>query len=790
MSVSKFTLISLVLLHSVYGQNTPPIPGLPIPNNPRQNDEGPQEGLPAPTDLTRPIVVPQPNALVEGEMNFRSLDGFGVAALYTRLTGKRVLVSSAVQGVEIAFVQAAGLTNREAAELLEQTLLMEGLQINASNRNPNVVSLLAVTQPGGAASVVTPVRVIDDPANLALETGVVTYVMSFQFLKPEEAQRAFTQVYGQLRPGGTIAEVGNASSLIITEKASLIQTLLKIKEKIDVPSATVGTEWVDVRYADVEQLAEQLNGIFNAQASSEQSARVQRQGNNTPPIPGLNTGGAAANAAAGGATPGAGGGEESPPSILPDSRTNRILLIGRPVDLIFIKELIERWDIPSDQRNFLRRKLKFLPVSEFVSIAENAISRTLSDPSAAGGGASSSGLNAGDRGANNNNNNNNNNQNNAGGGQNSAASLPGSDRPTAPESVLVGRTLLVTDNVTNSIIAQGPPHHLEIVERLIGELDVKSEQVAISAVFGRYAVTDGLTFGVDVAKILNNNGIGFSTNNGGGGVVGRDSINAFANLISNGQGLALGGFTGNFGVFVNALESYTNFETFARPTIFTTNNKEARISSGTQIAIPTSTFQNGQVNGGQSTNIEFRDVALELLVRPLVNSPDEITLEISINRNTIGNDRPVGELLIPDLLSDQLETTVTVPVGSAVLLGGLIEETETSDESGVPVLRSIPLLGKLFRNNDDQLTRAELVIMIRPTIVDGSIQIEQYQQQYDLGSNISNQARQDFTSGPYRPRVNSAVERQAPPRRKAMSPTQKGIENKKKRLRQKARGRK
>lgn len=788
MFVPRFILLPLLLLPPLLplasGQTTPPIPGLPQPNNQATGEEVPQEGLPSPTDLTAPLVAPDPNALVDGEINFRNLDGFGVAALYSKLTGKRVIVSSTAKDTEISFVQAPGLTNRDAAELLEQTLLIEGFQINPSNRNPNVVSLLAVSQPGGGASVVTPVRVIDDPANLALENGVVTYVMTFQYLNPEEAQRAFTQVYGQLRPGGTIAEVGNASSLIITEKATLIQSLLKIKEKIDVPSATVGTEWVEVRYADVQELSEQLNAIFSEQASSEQSARVQRQGAgappNTPQLPNL---GANGNPAA------TGGGEESPPTVIPDARTNRILLIGRPVDLVFVRELIERWDIPSDQRNFLRRKLKFLPVSEFVSIAGDAIARTLSDPSVAAGSISPAGPNSGAQGGNQNNQNQNNpGQNNGGGGgtTSSANSLPGSDRPTAPESFLVGRTLLVTDNVTNTVLAQGPPHHLEIVERLISELDVKSEQVAISAVFGRYAVTDNLTFGVDVAKILNNNGIGFSTNNGGGGVIGRDAINSFATLI-NGPGLALGGFSGNFGVFVNALETYTNFKTFARPTIFTTNNKEARISSGTQIAIPTSTFQNNLGNGGQSTNIEFRDVALELLVRPLVNSADEITLEISINRNTIGEDRDVGELQIPDLLSDQLETTVTVPVGSAVLLGGLIEETNSDDESGVPILRSIPLVGKLFKNNEQELTRSELVIMIRPTIVDGEIQIDEYQQEYDRGSNISRESREDFTSGPYRPRVNSAIERQEPPaRRKAMSPTQKALENKKRRLRQEA----
>jgi type II secretion system protein D len=772
MPVLRLTLATLLLLPVLYGQN-PPIPGLP----PGQNgEEEIEEGLPSPRGVTQPLEKPDPNTLVESELNFRNLDGYGIATLYQQLTGKRVLVSSTVQEAQISFVQPGGLTNREAANLLEQKLLMEGFQINPSARNPDVVSLLAVQQPGGVAGVVTPVRVIDDPALLALENGVVTYVMTFQYLKPEEAQRAFTQVYGQFRPGGTVAEVGNASSLVITEKASLIQSLIDIKEKIDVPSATVSTEWVDIRYADVQELAEQLNEIFNAQQSTEQSARVQRQqassqnaaNQNTPPIPGVT--GNTPNAG----TP-AGGGEESPPAIIPDTRTNRILLIGRPSDIIFIQELIARWDAPSDERNFLRRKLRYLPVYEFVSVAENAIARTLGGEEGGAGGPSSarSSSNAGQQTQQQNQNTNQNNtgggaQGFGGGGSNAAAQLPSSDRPTGPDSVIIGRTLLVTDNVTNSIVAQGPPHHLEIVERLIDELDVPSEQVAISAVFGRYSVTDGLSFGVDLARLADGNGIGFRANNGGNGgslnIVDDSTITGFANALANSGGLSLSRVADNFGVFISALETYTRFEAFARPTVFTTNNKEARISSGSQIAIPTSTFQNN-TGGGQSTNIEYRDVALELLVRPLVNSPEEITLEISINRDTIGMERDVGELIIPDLLSDQLETTVTVPVGSAVLLGGLMEEETNNNDSGIPVLRSIPILGALFKNNSDEFLRRELVIMIRPTIVDGQVQINQFQEGYDARSNLSGNARRQFDSPPYRPRVNSALEGQLPVQR-------------------------
>ncbi|WP_411847650.1 secretin N-terminal domain-containing protein [Roseibacillus persicicus] len=791
MSISKYLVLSLAVSGFLAAQN-PPRPALPpIPGIAGEEPEGD----PLPQNATQLLSKPNPNDPFPGGLEFPTATAAELMYVYQSATGKRVLIPTALKDVQFSFMQAGGMTNREVAELLEQYLLLEGYQLNTSLRNPDIVTLLGANQQGGGPQTAEPVRIVTDPAQLALETGVVSYVMKFQYLKPEEAQRAFTQVFGQFRPGGTIAEVRNASSLIITEKANLIQALLKLKNEIDVPSAQVGTAWVEVEYADVQELADQLNEMFNAQQSQSNSARVQRQQAtpNTPPIPGL------ANNAAGGG--GDAGGEENPPTITPDSRTNRIFLMGRPVDLVFIKQLIEQWDVKTSDRNFLVRKLKYLPVYEFIPIAETAISSTLGDSAGTGGSATGgnnrSTSNANNRSLGNNNTNSNSRSTNSSsgfggssGGSVGTASLSGTDRPTQPESVLVGKTLLVSDNVANSIIVQGPPHHIELVENLIEKLDVKNEQVAISAVFGRYDVGSGISFGVDVAKLLDGNGVGFTSRNSTnstGNIIDPASISSFANLAGGGSGLALQGISGDFGVFVNALETYTNLRTFARPTIFTTNNKEARISSGRQIAIPTSTFQSG-TNGSLSSNVEYRDVALELLVRPLVNSSDEITLEISIVRDAISDTSSVQQtdLSIPDLFSDQLNTIVTVPNGSAVLLGGLIEDSENHGDSGIPVLKHIPVLGGLFRTNADSSARSELVIMIRPTIVDGEVAINQYQQVYDYSSNLSGDARKEFSAPRYgtngrpvaQPVVRQEVPVAEPTHRRPMSPIQQAIYDK------------
>ena len=796
MFIRRTILLSLALGGFAFAQN-PPIPGLPgVPGGLPEAEEGD----PIPQNLTQVLKKPDPNSPFPSGLEFPNIDGHGIASLYQSATGKRVLVSSAVKDAQFSFIQSGGMTNGEVAELLEKFLLMEGYQLNPDQRNPDIISFVAANQPGGPASTVEPIKVLTDSSQLALETGIVAYVMKFEYLKPEEAQRAFTQVYGQFRPGGTIAEVRNASSLIITEKAPLIQSLLKLKAEIDVPSAQVATDWVEVQYADVQELADQLNEMFNAQSTT--TAGVQRQQpnrpNNTPVIPGVTAPPTANNPNGGGGA----AGEENPPTITPDTRTNRIFLMGRPVDLVFIKELISQWDVKTSDRNFLRRRLKYLPIFEFLPIAERAINSTMgSSAAAAGGGAAGGNRNTGNanNGNQGNNNNNGNNGNNTGTGGVSGgignATLSGSDRPTEPESVLIGNTLLVSDNVSNSIIVQGAPHHIELVERMIEQLDVKSEQVAIEAVFARFGVVDNLSFGVNLAQLLEGNGIAAQTL-AGAGFIDPSVISDFASVVTgafNG-GLNVQGISGDFGVFVQALETYTNFRSFSRPTVFTTNNKEARISSGRQIAITT------ESSGANFANVQtdFRDVGLELLVRPLVNSTDEITLEIAVVQETVAGESSVDNEDIPDFLSDQLTTTVTVPNGAAVLLGGLIDDSESSADSGVPILKSIPLIGRLFKEDLDSFARNELVIMIRPTIVDGQVQLNQYQAVYDHTSNISAETRKQFSAPKYGERRNSAVRKiipsaparapqtqpssnQAATERMPTSPLQKAIYDKKKR---------
>ena len=734
----KFSLTLLLGLTVGAMAQQPPEPGElpPAPN------------LPSPVPSIRPagearrLVPPMSKRVDAAAIAFGpegvaqpNMTGVDAAQLYEKVSGTRVILNSQVAVAEVYFVMKGPLTNYQAAKYLQMTLLGEGLALVPIPDEPDIVRMIVsgpITDPNKF-----PKEYIDnDPGLLPPEDVLVTYNMRFLYLKPEDAAQIFQDVFGPASASGTVTAVPNASSLIITENASLIRAMLKMKDDIDVASS-IGEKWVDITYGDVDEIAERMNEVYNEQSSTRGAARTTRNTRNTPPAPGTRANRATPTAGGGGA------GVEIPLKIIGVRRTSRILLVGRPSDIVGAEALIRSFDKPSSGKNRHTFRLRYLRIADFLPIAQNAIDVTLGESSGGGGGAGGRG---GPGNQNNNNraqqSNRNNNQSTGqqggGGGGGNRARIQEQDIPTAPESLLVGRTLLVGDNVANTIIVNGPPHHIEIVRDLIRDLDNESQQVALTAVVGSYGLGDGLNFGVELAQALSNAGSRFAA-------AGRASFNLpsvvdpstltdlAAVLAANGaagQGVSIYGMLGDdFGLFVNALETQTKFKTLERTVLTTRNNRVAELSSGQRIAIPSSTFNSGTT--GQSTNVEYRDVTLELLIQPLINSDDKVTMEISLVRDSIGNNRQVGELIVPDINTEQLSTSVTVDDGSAVILGGVVTETNRKVRNGIPILRRIPGIGPIFGNTENTNNEAELIVMIQPKIVKTTRDLDRYSQDYN-----------------------------------------------------------
>jgi general secretion pathway protein D len=759
-----------------------------VPPGPPKALPGGGAGLAAPVrkpvrEPVRDPNVPLGDTRIEEPIEKPTLNGAELAALYRKYTGRRVIVAAIAATTEFSFVQDASpddpLTYAQAAELLKKAAAIENFVFIPDEKSPNLDILTVSSRPPGVGY-----DVFNENDELPEGDAVVSYVMTFKHIKPEIAAQAFTQIIGQFGTYGSIAPLNG--SVVITENTSLIRRLIKLKQEIDKPSDVTATRFISVKYSDVTELAATLNDLLNAQQQAQKSAAVQRSGVPAAPVvPGAPAVPPQNAAVVGG---GAATSTDTPVQIIPEPRTNRVFAMGRPVDLLFVEGLIREFDIETSEKTFLRRKLRFLTVSDFLPIAENALNRAFTSTGDSAGGAAGGAAGAAGGAARTNSRSNSGtrsnsaNRNSATAGNNSFGSgnssfgsggatgsgggssgsgggsaLGSPQTSTAPESRLVGRTLLVADNITNSIVVQGPPSGLEIVERLLDQVDVKADQVMISTVIGQLTLGDDKDFGV--GYLFNNND---NTLRGGGGgglpalkpVAGSNNLPELDLSQIAASGLRLYGRTGDLSIFLKALQSKSDFTVLARPSIFTANNQKGVISSGERVAIPTGTnAYGGGVNGNVSTQIQYQDVVLKLEVIPLINSENEITLQISLlndevtGTQTIAGGAGANDLVVPKITTREILTTVTIPNNETIVLGGLITARKGDSVSGIPLLSSIPYLGKLFSTTSKKDERQELLVFLQPSIIRNRNSLDTAQIDMDRRYRVSGDLR-NFADGP------------------------------------------
>jgi general secretion pathway protein D len=284
-------------------------------------------------------------------------------------------------------------------------------------------------------------------------------------------------------------------------------------------------------------------------------------------------------------------------------------------------------------------------------------------------------------------------------------------------------------------------------------MDVRAPQVALSTVIGELTLSNDEEFGVDWFLKYKRKLVGISRNTGapiplpsaanspvaGATPVVVPGVVDPAGLINFGQALTqvAGGTNvyiaaGNYlATIVHLLESTGKFKVISRPMVFTSNNKKAIIASGTEIPVPVSTLTNATtVNNvaAVASNIQFKKVALQLEVVPLINSEKEVSLDILQKIDSLAGSTTVDGNAIPNIATRYIRTNVSAPNGSTIVLGGLITDSKQKNYTGVPVLARVPLLGSLFRSTTVNKMRTELIIMMCPQVTLTPLDLHQLRQ--------------------------------------------------------------
>ncbi len=660
---------------------------------------------------------------------------------YERITGKRIIRDSNIAENTLDIQTAGRMTYEEAATFIEKSLLLNGYAIIPTD-TPNQSKIIAYNADKKPVSEGVPV--ITSPEKLPDSDQVVTYIMPLTYLTPEAAAELFTAIV-DLHPYGKVTPLSNATALVITENTTVIRRLLELQNHLDVTPARTVDRSFDLERADAEEVVEALTELLdldeaNSSPTTPAQAQAAATGQNGIPAPPVIR---QVSAAVGGETQAVMrdyivGRADRPrptnpkPRVRAITRTNQVLVIASPGDMEVVTRLIDHLDAPSDGSCYFRFKLEHLEVADFLDIASNVLLRGQEDS----GSQQPSGGTRSNPGTTTNRTTPSNALRSSGSGGSSAATgdleNAGLDEAIPPQSIVIGRTLLVADNVQNMLIASGPPEHLAQIKELVACMDVRAPQIQISAIIAQLNLGDDYEFGFDFLRSFEDPSNGINGNAGGSFVTrtGQSrtlldvaTLNDVTNLLPAAQGLTFYGQVNPYlDGFIAALDSTNRFKVLSRPTIYTVNGRQAVIETGQRIAVPRSTLSSLNTTGAANNqvvtaNIDFEDVVLRISVRPRINSRDEITLQIQQRNDDIVGSQLIGGDEIPTIGTQSLGTTVIVQDGGTVLLGGLISEEDSKAESGLPLFANLPMLGRVFGSTQDNVQRQELLIFIQPKVI-------------------------------------------------------------------------
>ncbi|MEE4461591.1 type II secretion system secretin GspD [Azotobacter chroococcum] len=282
---------------------------------------------------------------------------------------------------------------------------------------------------------------------------------------------------------------------------------------------------------------------------------------------------------------------------------------------------------------------------------------------------------------------------------------------------------------TNSIVMSGSPRIIRDLGQLIEQLDIRRAQVLVEAII--------VEMGEDRAKEVGVQWLLADRNGSGRALAGTNftnlgnSLNGILDATSDGeQSVAgalrnVGGLTAgvgrlsgsglNFAVLLKALQDDTKSNILSTPSLLTLDNQAASILVGQEIPVSTgSTLSNDNDANNQFRTIERKDVGVKLLITPQINEGGAVQLQIEQEVSSVGEQ--VGDDGV-SFNKRQIKTAVLVDNGATIVLGGLIDDDIREGGSKVPGLGSLPVVGRLFRSDVSRITRRNLMVFIRPTII-------------------------------------------------------------------------
>ena len=617
-------------------------------------------------------------------LNFVNAEIETVARALAHVTGRNLVLDPRVKGTMTLSTEKSMTPEQAWAQFLSALRLQSFAVVEVNGLYKLLPEAEAKLQGGG---------VLASPEKSASGGQLMTQIFRLQH---ENANQLVAVLRPLISPNNTINVNAGTNSLVITDYADNLQRIARIIANLDTAQAT-DIEIVPLKHAlaiDLAPLVQRLIDTSNAVGGAGTP-------NANPPAPGA-TGDAAYRT-----------------TVLPEPRSNSLILrAANPARLLQARQLAEKLDRPGGPDAAGNIHVVYLKNADATKLAVTLRAAL------AGDGRGTTGL-----------------------GASSVTPTPGSplggnlSTPTPSTPSPIGGTStpinagattggqIQADPATNSLIISAPEPIYRQLRAVIDQLDGRRAQVLVESMIAEVDASKASQFGVQWQNIMGNRGgnvgiIGTNFGTGGNNIVTLSTQGAGGTLspsaglnIATGQRLDNGAYA--LGSLANFLQANGGSNILSTPTLLTLDNEEAKIVVGQNVPFVTGQYTANNTNAGAVNpfqTIERKDVGLTLRVKPQISETGTVKLTIyqevsSVVANSVGS--TTG--LITNKRS--IESNVLVEDGQIVVLGGLLSDEYNSNSAQVPGLGDIPLLGALFRSENRDRRKTNLMVFLRPVVL-------------------------------------------------------------------------
>lgn len=671
--------------------------------------------------------------------------------IYSQVTHRTLLTSPDIPKVTMSLrsTDEEHWSDDEYIQAIEQQLQLNGIGlIPVGERFALVVPFKSIGQQGIETFMEIP------PSGRHPEEGrIVRQILTPKNVSAEEVQKV---VEGFKRPDGQIQYLERTNSLLITDTQENVNRMIEILAFIDKPMPVLEEVQVyPIRYAKAEDIKKALEEFVEASREqdekSKKSTAAPRLGNSISggmqrgvsiqrQLPGVTRAGAPAEEASSSVSDALvndadRGMIRGKVQIMADARSNQLIIVTRPSNMAFFERIIKVLDIetaPEIAVEIIRLKYAQAETKDsnkgVADLLNDLIDSTSSkkedsDNRNSTANASKSNLT----------------------NQNTPTPAPQVNLSSSSKSKIgelrKENIKILADSRINAVMVMASPGDLAAIKEIIAEMDVPVAQVLIETVVLSVGLSDEISTGVQWVKRVSG-GNKYADSYGGGGMpegAGASPLNLFnlATNVTSSIGAISGGsqYYGtinklNLDFLIRATESDSRTKVLTSPILMTQDNKEATLEN-TELAY----LYNGMKYMGSSysgsdyqPDIKQEEIGLTITVTPRINPDGTVVLEFEETFQNLGVPQEVPGSGIdgassrwPSPVTRKLSGSISVNNGQTVILGGLVTQSKTESEGGIPILKNIPFIGKyLFGYTSYEDERDELLVFLTPYVFEDS----------------------------------------------------------------------